>query len=206
MKERIGLPWSVPSGLALWSINKEVIDAMGDAGCHYAAVAIESGNQRVLSEVINKPIKLEKVPELCKHFRKRKIKLSAFFITGFPNETLDEIKDTFKFAAKCNLDTANFYFPTPLPGSPLWSQAEKENLFIKGFNLKNAIYDRPSLTSKNWTLKELLDVVHRQKRIFYLKTLLRRPHVLLFRIFEILKHNPKQLVSMIYNQLFSSKD
>ncbi|MEK7308717.1 MAG: radical SAM protein [Nitrospirota bacterium] len=205
MKERIGLPWSVPSGLALWSIDKEIIDAMSDAGCHYVAVAIESGNQRVLSEVIKKPLKLDKVPELCRHFKKRKIKLAAFFITGFPDETLEEIRDTFNFASKCNLDTANFYFPTPLPGSPLWTQAEKENLFVKGFSLKNAIYDRPSLTSKNWTLKELIDVVHHEKRMFYLKTLLRRPRILLFRIFEILKHNPKQLVSMIYSQLFSKK-
>lgn len=203
MKERIGLPWSVPSGLALWSINKEVIDAMSDAGCHYAAVAIESGNQRVLLEVINKPLKLEKVPELCRHFKKRKIKLSAFFITGFPDETLDEIKDTFQFAAKCNLSTANFYFPTPLPGSPLWSQAEKEKLFVKDFSLKSAIYDRPSLTSKNWTLQELVELVHREKRKFYLKILLRRPNVLLFRIFEMLRNDPLHLLSMVYSQLFA---
>lgn len=205
MKERIRLPWSVPSGLALWTLDKETINAMSDAGCHYVAVAIESGNQRVLSEVIKKPLKLDKVPELCRHFKKRRIKLSAFFITGFPDETLEEIRDTFNFASKCNLDTANFYFPTPLPGSPLWTQAEKENLFVKGFSLKNAIYDRPSLTSKNWTLKELIDVVHAGKRMFYLKTLLRRPRVLLFRILEMIKHNPKHLLSMIYSQLFSRR-
>jgi len=205
MKERIGLPWSVPTGLALWAIDKEIIDAMSDAGCHYVGIAIESGNQRVLSEVIKKPLKLDNVPELCRHFRKRKIKLASFFITGFPDETLDEIRDTFKFASKCNLDTANFYFPTPLPGSPLWSQAEKEKLFVKDFSLKIAIFDRPSLKSRNWTLQELIDVVQRQKRMFYLKTLLRRPGVLLFRISEMLRNDRIHLLSMVYNQIFSKR-
>lgn len=205
MGERVELPWSVPSGLALWALDKKMIDAMSDNGCHYVAVAIESGNQRVLSEIINKPLKLDKVLELCRHFRKRKIKLAAFFITGFPDETLEEVKDTFKFASMCNLDTANFYFPTPLPGSPLWSQAVKENLFVKDFNLKHTIYDRPSLKSKNWALQELVDVVHRQKRIFYLKILLKRPSVLLFRIREMLRNDPIHLLSMVYNQIFSKR-
>lgn len=202
-EKKFGLPWSVPSGIALWATDIEVIDAMHDAGCHYVAVAIESGNQRVLTEIIKKPLKLDKVPELCKHFKKKGIKLSAFFILGFPDETLDEIRDTFKFASKLHLDTANFYFPTPLPGSPLWTQAEKENLFIEGFSLTNVKYDRPSLTSKNWTTQELLDVVQSNKRMFYLKTFLRRPGVLLNRIVEMLKNDPTHLISMIYTQLFS---
>lgn len=204
MKERkLNLPWSIPSGIALWAVDKEVIDAMSDAGCHYAAVAIESGNQRVLSEIIKKPLKLEKVPELCRHFKKRNITLSAFFIVGFPDETLDEIRETFEFASKCKLDTANFYFPTPLPGAPLWEQAEKENLFIEGFNLKNTKYDRPSLKSKNWTIQELMELVQYQKRMFYLKTILKRPRVLLFRILEMLRNDPRRLLSLIYNQVFS---
>lgn len=205
IKEREpGLFWSVPAGLALWTVDKEVIDAMSDAGCHYVAVAIESGNQRVLKEVINKPIKLEKVPELCRHFKKRKIKLSAFFVVGFPDETLDEIKDTFEFASKCNLDNANFFFAAPLPGTPLWTQAVGEDLFIEGFSLKDVKFDRPSLKSNNWTLQELMSVVLYHKKKFFLKTFLRRPRVLIFRILEMLRKDPRRLLSVIYNQLFST--
>ena len=103
------LPWSVPSGIALWAIDEEIIDAMKETGCHYVALAIESGNQRVLTEVINKPTKLDKVPGICSYFRKKKITIGAFFVIGFPDETLDEIRDSFRFALKCDLDNANFF-------------------------------------------------------------------------------------------------
>ena len=59
--------------------------------------------------------------------------------------------------------------------------------FIEGFSLKDIKYDRPSLKSKNWTIQELMDVAQYCKRVFYLKTFLRHPRVLLFRIFEMLK-------------------
>ncbi len=205
MQERqLGLHWAAPQGIALWAIDNDIIDAMSESGCYTATLAIESGNQRVLKEVMQKPLKLDKVPGLCDHFRKRGIKISAFFIVGFPDETLAEIRDTFKFATKCNLSLANFSYATPLPGTRLWEQAEKESLFIEGFSLKNIRYDKPSLTSKNWKVTEMLKVVQSCKRKLYLKIFLKHPTVILSRIIEMLRVDPKRLLSLIYNQLFSS--
>lgn len=199
----IGLPWSVPSGIALWALDDELVDAMKDSGCYYVAVAIESGNERVLREVIHKPLKLDRVPGLCRRFKRNKIKLAAFFIVGFPDETLEEIHDTFRFASTCHLDSANFFFAAPLPGSALWKQAETENLFIEGFNLKHVTYNQPSLKSNNWTTTDLMKVVQRHKRRFYLTTFIKRPGVLFFRICEMAKRNPRRLFSVVYNQLFA---
>ncbi len=205
MRDRkLNLHWSTPQGIALWAIDEEIIDSMSMSGCHYAAAAIESGNQRVLREVINKPLKLDKVPSLCKHFKKRGITLSAFFVVGFPDETLDEIRETFDFASKCNLDLANFVFATPLPGSPLWKQAEEENLFAENFSLKDVRFDVPSLRSKNWEISEFLETVQSCKRKFFIKTFFRNPKVITFRIFRMLTTDYKRLFSLIYNQLFSS--
>lgn len=203
-EKKLGLYWSAPQGLALWAINKKLIDAMSDSGCHYVAAAIESGSQRVMDKVIQKPLKLKNVPELCKHFKKRKITLSAFFVVGFPDETLDEVRETFKFASKCHLDMANFVFATPLPGAPLWEQAKRENLFVDNFNLKDIRFDKPALHSRNWTIPELLAVVQTGRRHFFLKTVLKNPTTILFRIFGMLRTNPKRLFTVIYNQLFSS--
>lgn len=165
MQERhLGLYWSAPQGIALWAIDEDIIDAMSESGCYTATLAIESGNQRVLTEVMHKPLKLNKVPGLCERFRKRGIKISAFFIVGFPDETLDEIRETFEFASKCNLSLANFSFAAPLPGTRLWEQAEREGLFIEGFTLKSIRYDQPSLTSRHWKIPEMLALVQSCKR------------------------------------------
>ena len=66
MLKDLHLSWSMPNGVALWALDEERIRAMSEAGCHYVIAAIESGNQRVLKEVIRKPLNLKKGIEICK--------------------------------------------------------------------------------------------------------------------------------------------
>ena len=193
--------WSMPNGLALWALDEERIKAMSESGCHYVIVAIESGNQRVLREVIRKPLKLSKALEMCECIKRYKISLSGFFIIGFPDETLEEIRDTYKFALKCNLEHASFAYATPLPSSRLWQQAERENLFIKKFDLTNIIYDKPSLKSRNWAIDELQSLVLQLNREFYLKTFLKNPRIIFFHIINALKRSPMTLIKIIYYRL-----
>ena len=197
----MGLHWSMPNGIALWSLDEVRIKAMSEAGCHYVIAAIESGNQRVLKEVIKKPLKLDKVIEICKLIRKYNITLAGFFIVGFPDETLEEIKETFGFALKCNLQIAGFSFATPLPSTELWRQAEKDNLFIRKFDLTNISYDKPSLKSKNWKVDELQSLVLSLSKVFYIKTFIKHPKVILFRIIDSMKRNPITLFRIIYYRL-----
>jgi len=197
----MGLHWSMPNGVALWALDEERIRAMSEAGCHYVIAAIESGNERVLTKVINKPLDLSKVVAICNCIRHHKISLAGFFIIGFPDETLDEIRDTFHFAFKCNLQIAGFSYATPLPSTLLWRQAEKENLFIDKFNLSNLTYDKPSLKSRNWTIDELQSLVLSLSRRFYIKTFLRRPGIILFRIMDSFRKNPIGLVKIMYYRL-----
>jgi magnesium-protoporphyrin IX monomethyl ester (oxidative) cyclase len=192
------LHWSMPNGVALWALDEEMIEAMSEAGCHFIIAAIESGNERVLKEVIKKPLKLDRVIDLCKCIKKNRIFLSGFFIVGFPDETLDEIRDTFKFALKCNLDIAGFSYATPLPSTQLWEQAERENLFTNKFDFTNLTYDKPSLKSKNWTIEELEALVISLSRRFYLKTFFKRPKIILFRIIDSFKRDPITLIRIIY--------
>ncbi len=198
----LGLVWSMPNGVALWALDEERIKAMSEAGCHYVIAAIESGNQRVLKEVIRKPLNLAKGLELCNCIRRHNINLSGFFIVGFPDETLEEIKDTFDYALKCNLDIANFSYATPLPSTDLWKQAEEENLFVDGFDLATLTYGRPSLKSENWEIDELKACVMSFRRKYYIKTFLRHPKILLFRIMDSLKRDPISLIRIIRYALF----
>jgi len=196
--KNMDLYWSMPNGVALWALDEEVIKAMGEAGCHFIIAAIESGNKRVLKEVIKKPLKLDTVIDLCKCIKKNRIFLSGFFIVGFPDETLDEIRDTFKFALKCNLDIAGFSYATPLPSTQLWEQAERENLFTNKFDFTHLTYDKPSLKSNNWTIEELEALVISLSRRFYLKTFFKRPKIILFRIIDSFKRDPLTLLRIIY--------
>ncbi|MBC8412979.1 B12-binding domain-containing radical SAM protein [bacterium] len=197
----MNLHWSMPNGIALWSLDEERIKAMSESGCHYVIAAIESGNQRVITKVMGKPVNLEKILEICRLISQYKITLAGFFIIGFPDETLEDVKDTFRFALKCNLQIAGFNYATPLPGTRLWKQAEDKNLFIREFDLTNITYDRPSLKSRNWTVSELQSLVLSLSRNYYLKTFLKRPTVILFRMLDAFKRNPAVLCRIIYYRI-----
>ena len=201
----LGLYWSMPNGAALWSLDEERVRAMGESGCHYVIAAFESGNPRVLKEVVRKPLNLEKAVSICNAIRRHGIHLSGFFVVGFPDESLEEIRDTFRFAARCGLHMANFSYATPLPSTALWEQAERENLFVDGFSLEEISYERPSLRSKNWTTDELQSLVLSLSRRFYLRTLLRRPMVILFRLFDSLKRNPLGLLRIVYTRTLGAQ-
>jgi magnesium-protoporphyrin IX monomethyl ester (oxidative) cyclase len=194
MLKDLNLYWSMPNGVALWALDEERIKAMSEAGCYYVIAAIESGNQRVLNDVVRKPLNLTKGIEICKTIKRYNIKLAGFFIIGFPDEKLEEVKDTFDYALKCDLDLASFSFATPLPSTDLWKQAEKENLFVDVFDLANVTYERPSLTSRNWSLEELQSCVNSLSRKFYFKTFIRHPGVILFRILDTLRRDPVKLI------------
>ncbi|MFA5124393.1 MAG: radical SAM protein [Patescibacteria group bacterium] len=123
MKEA-GLYWGAQSRVDL--VNEEIIKLMAESGCLQLDFGVESGNQRVLDEIINKRIKLsdvEKALELC---RKHGIRREAGFMIGLPGETKEEMRQTFEFAKKIKADHYSFSIFTALPGTKLF------NDFFKG--------------------------------------------------------------------------
>jgi radical SAM superfamily enzyme YgiQ (UPF0313 family) len=47
----VNLPWQIIA-FSVWLLDDEMLDLMARAGCTQINVAIESGNQRVLSEIV----------------------------------------------------------------------------------------------------------------------------------------------------------
>jgi anaerobic magnesium-protoporphyrin IX monomethyl ester cyclase len=48
--------------------------------------------------------------------------VAAFFIVGYPGESIASIEETFKFALSLPLDDISFNVPFPLPGSSLFER------------------------------------------------------------------------------------
>ena len=121
-RARLGLPWAIPSGVRLDTLDVELLRAMEDAGVYSMAVGIEAGSQRVL-DLMKKHLTLatirEKVALIKRHTR---IRVTGFFILGFPGETLAEARQTVQLALELPIDRANFFNFTPFPGSEIHAQ------------------------------------------------------------------------------------
>ena len=55
-------------------------------------------------------------------YREAGIEVAAFFIVGYPGETVADIEKTLSLALALPLDEISFNVPMPLPGSPLYER------------------------------------------------------------------------------------
>lgn len=114
------LTWKAVT-VSAWHVDSSLLELMVRSGCTQITISVESGSQRVLDEVVNKPLRLEIVPPLVQQCRAVGITLGANFVIGMPGETWDEIRQTFKFAEECDFDLAHFHIATPLPQTDLYT-------------------------------------------------------------------------------------
>ena len=119
LKRNIKILWSLPNGVRIDKLDKELLILMKKAGCVSMALGIESANQRIL-DLIKKQLNKKVVRETCELISEVGIETTGFFMIGFPTETKEEIKNTINFAASLPIDRAHFTKVTPLPGTELF--------------------------------------------------------------------------------------
>ena len=130
------LKWKIGAA-ALFYLDEEILILMKRSGCEYIDIAIESGCERVLKDIIHKPVRKEKVIEIVKIVKELGIFIAANFIIGFPGETWDEIRETLKFAEDVDVDYAKIFFPVPLPHTQVYKAAEDLNSLPANYDSKN---------------------------------------------------------------------
>lgn len=164
IRRKLNIVWACPNGVRIDRLDRELLACMKKSGCYLLAFGIESGNQNILDN-INKKLELEKVPEILKMVKESGIETWGFFILGLPNEDMDTINNTINFAVNNSFDRAQFCIFTPLPGSDIFNQWNKQgNLDWKKFNFFNIVY-----TPENMTPEDLKKLHKKAFRKFYLR-------------------------------------
>lgn len=126
--------------VTIWLLDKEILELMYKSGCRHITVSVESGNQDVLTNIVKKPVKLEAVPAKLALAKSIGFDIAANFVIGFPGETWQQIRDTFKYAEKLDVDIVNFHIATPLPKTELMNICIDKNLLPEDYNKNISSY------------------------------------------------------------------
>lgn len=113
------IKWSCLSRVT--GINREIIGLMKEAGCRRVYLGLETGSRETL-QLMNKKATLEQGIKAVNLFHENGIEAAAFFIVGYPGETVESIEETFHLALTLPLDSISFNVPFPLPGSRLFDR------------------------------------------------------------------------------------
>jgi len=110
------------------SVAQHLFPAMAKAHCRTLMFGIESGSQKILDR-INKEQTLEEITTAVTNAKKAGIEIvHGFFVVGTPDETVEDMKATFDFAARLPLDTFGFNRLCVYRGTPMWQEYVKRGL------------------------------------------------------------------------------
>ena len=187
------LALSYPNGIRGDLLDEPFIDLMKRAGTYKVSVAIESGTRR-MQKLMRKNLDFEKARENIRHFVKRRFLTHAFFMVGFPTETLPEMEATSAFAMTIDSHSASFFIVNPFKGTEL-ARMLKEKGKAGATSQGPSNYFDPSIADLGISEvppETLRGLVSRSTRDFYL----RRP----LRILRVLRDVPRkrQLMFLLF--------
>lgn len=134
MGKEIRFSWDVPNGIRADRLSKDLLSKMKKAGCVELTIGVESGDQFILDNVIDKHLRLEDVIELAIMCRQLKIPLAAFYVVGFPGETQGNIQQTIDFALMLKKEYDVYMcimVATPLYGTRLYEICKDKGYFSR---------------------------------------------------------------------------
>ena len=147
------------------------------AGCWMLALGIESESDDVRKDMV-KRLERRKIQTAFENMRKAGIKSFAFFIFGYPGETLETIELTTNYAIELDPDFANFYPAVPYPGTALYEKCVRENLLRPAdADWSRMEYSYYLLRGNGLDEKVVMDAINRARRRFFLRPAYVRRHV-----------------------------
>ncbi len=171
IRRKLNLRWCTPNGVAIWSLDKELIDKMARAGCYKVTFGIETGCPESQKFIRKTQIKLDKCDEIIRYCNRRGMWTHSSFIVGFPYETQEQVEQTVRFAIDSDLDFAAFFVATPFPGTPLFDIYREAGLMPDmGDQLKVRFQGHQSSVmcpTKHFTVDQLNETIGSAYRRFY---------------------------------------
>jgi len=128
---KLDIKWDTPSGVAMWTLDEEVLNMMKKSGYYRISLGIESGCAKTL-KYIGKSVDLEKANRIIEHCHKIGLWAASFFIIGFPYETRDEVYRTANYIINSKINFPFVFVAQPYPGTRMHQDFIKEGLLDGG--------------------------------------------------------------------------
>ncbi len=140
------------------TLTRDRVGLMADAGCIFLGMGVESGSERILKEVYNKPQTLNQIRQAFKWCDEFNVLTEATLIIGAPEDTRETIQQTADLMREVQPDVCDIHYLTPTPGSNLYDKYQSEQrLLYKEDGQREGLPDRytPGLVRGGLSEREL---------------------------------------------------
>jgi len=188
IEEKFNFVWDTPNGVGVWSIDEEMIDLMKKSGCVKLNFPVESGSQHVLDTIIRKPIKLSRVSKLISYCRKIDLDVGIFLVVGMPGEKIEDIWQSFRFAAECGVFGPLVSVATPYPGTKLFDECMEKHYFSREFTLDGLFTKSFLIQTPDWNEHDLRKTIFRGYLYLKLNEAVKHPGQFFLWVIRKIKH------------------
>jgi anaerobic magnesium-protoporphyrin IX monomethyl ester cyclase len=109
-------------------VDREVINALKEAGCKMIYFGAESGSQKVL-DAMDKGIKVEQIYSAARMCKEAGIETYFFMMVAYPQEDFEDIKLSVKMLRETVPDIFSTTIAYPLPGTKFYEQVRDRMMF-----------------------------------------------------------------------------
>ncbi|MEW6517684.1 MAG: radical SAM protein [candidate division FCPU426 bacterium] len=140
-REKVRLPFWC--NIRLDTVTPAILKMLRETGCTLLVAGIESGSERVRYQVLNRRMSNKKILDTYRLIDELGFKTKAYFILGFPGETLAEMDETLEIHRQIKPNHSQLSIFYPYPHTALYEQAKKMGYLTEQQN--NSFFEATSL-------------------------------------------------------------
>jgi len=161
ISDRFGkdMRFQFPNGLSVATLDRDVIDAMVKMGMTLANIAVESGSAYVQKHIIKKNCDLSRARRVIQDCHDSGVWVRTYFVVGFPGETVEQIQETFDFAASIPTDWSKFNIAAPLVGTEMYHQMLDRGEIDETFNWDESFFNERQFDTTEVAAEQLKRMV-----------------------------------------------
>jgi len=190
INNKISFKWDTPNGIRADTLDRNILSKMRKSGCNQITLAIESGSQKVLNDIICKKTDLNYIIKVARMAKKNNLRPKAFYVIGFPGETIEEMRMTINLSIKLLKNPGVMpvmMIATPTFGTKLYKECvdngyvDKTELHKRFFSHAE-LYRSPLIHTNEFSqqdVKSLFDSYDKQYKKNILSFALKNPKYLL---------------------------
>jgi radical SAM superfamily enzyme YgiQ (UPF0313 family) len=137
------------------AITENIAKILGETGCHYVDLGVESFNDEIL-QYIKKSLTKQQIIEAIELLNKYKVPVKMNILIGTsPLETKQTIKETLKTAIKLKADQVMINIVAPFPGTEFYDLAKDNNWIVGGDYVPTDVQHHSIISYPNLSNKEM---------------------------------------------------
>jgi len=169
-KENINLPYRLCGRFEF--IKPEIVEALKSSGCVRILLGVESGDEKLRKELLNRHHTNELIIEKCKLIKESGITICSLNIVGFPFETKQQMKATLDLNRKISPQFGTSFFFHPYKGTYLYDICKKHGLLKSDEEVLNITsnYIKPFIKLTEVSEKECIKFQKKLSFFFFQQT------------------------------------